>query len=280
MSFTAARDPGVRPECDAASIQIRIRLSSSISEVVAGADRKRVIWISDLSANTTEHLLADIECLRQHLGIDRWLLYGGSWGCTLGLAYAEHFPHRVSEIVMVSITMTRRSDIDWLYHGVGAFFPEQWAHFRAGVPPADRDGDLIEAYHRLLMHPDPAIHLKAAKDWCTWESALVSVDPDSKPEPRRLKPSFQLAFTRIVTHYFRHNAWLEDGILLREAGSLAGIPGILIHGRLDFSGPLVTAWELAQAYPDSELVVVNNAGHSTGDPVMGEALIAATDRFA
>ena len=181
---------------------------------------------------------------------------------------------------LVGVTAGRRSEIEWLYGGVAPMFPEQWDRFRAGVPAAERDGDFIEAYHRLLMHSDPAIQIKAAKDWCDWESALVSIDPDAKPEPRRLQPTFQLAFARIVTHYMRHKAWLEDGILLREAGSLAGIPGIMVHGRLDVGAPLVTAWELNQAWPDSELVVVSGAGHSSGDPGMGEALIAGTDRFA
>ncbi len=235
---------------------------------------------TDLAVNTTEYLLADMERLRQHLDIDRWLLFGGSWGCTLGLAYAERNSHRVTEIIVVGVTMTRRSEIDWLYCGVALLFPEQWVRFRAGVPPAARDGDLVEAYHHLLQNPDPAIHLKAANDWCNWEAALLSVDPDTKPDPRRSQPAFQMAFARLVTHYFRHNAWLEDGILLREAGSLAGIPGVMVHGRLDLGAPLVTAWELAQAWPDSELVIVSGAGHTSTDPGMSEALIAATDRFA
>ena len=235
---------------------------------------------TDLSVNTTEHLLADMELLRQYLDIDQWLLFGGSWGSTLGLAYAERNPQRVTEMVLVGVTTTRRAEIDWLYRGVAPLFPAQWARFRAGVPPAERDGDLVAAYHRLLQDPDPAIHMKAAKDWCEWESALVSVDPDAKPDPRRLQPAFQLAFARIVTHYFHHNAWLEEGILLRQASSLAHIPGILIHGRLDLGSPLVTAWELARAWPNSELVIVSGAGHSSTDPGMSEALIAATDRFA
>jgi proline iminopeptidase len=235
---------------------------------------------TDLSVNTTAYLLADMEHLRQYLGIDQWLLFGGSWGSTLGLAYAERNPQRVTEIVFVGVTTTRRVEIDWLYGGVAPLFPEQWARFRAGVPPTERDGDLVAAYHRLLQDPDPTIHMKAAKDWCEWESALVSVDPDAPPDPRRLQPAFQLAFARIVTHYFHHNAWLEDGILLRQAGALAHIPGILVHGRLDLCSPLVTAWELAQAWPDSELVIVSGAGHSSSDPGMSEVLIAATDRFA
>jgi len=235
---------------------------------------------TDLSVNTTEHLLADIERLRERLGIARWLLFGGSWGSTLALAYAERNPQQVSAMVLVGVTTTRRAEIDWLYRGVAPLFPAEYARFRAGVPPAERDGDLVEAYHRLLEDPDPRVRAKAAKDWCEWESALVSVHADAKPEPRRLQPDFQMAFARLVTHYFRHNAWLEDGILLRNAGALSGIPGVMVHGRLDFGGPLVTAWELAQAWPDGQLVVVSGAGHSSGDPGMSEAVIAATDRFS
>jgi proline iminopeptidase len=235
---------------------------------------------TDLSVNTTAHLLADLEQLRQYLAIDQWLLFGGSWGSTLGLAYAEGNPQRITEMVLVGVTTTRRAEIDWLYRGVAPLFPAQWARFRAGVPPAERDGDLVAAYHRLLQDPDPTIHMRAAKDWCEWESALVSVDPEAKPDPRRLQPAFQLAFARIVTHYFHHNAWLEEGMLLLQASSLAHIPGILIHGRLDLGSPLVTAWELAQAWPNSELVIVSGAGHSSTDPGMSEAIIAATDRFA
>ena len=235
---------------------------------------------TDLSVNTTAHLLADLEQLRQSLDIDTWLLFGGSWGATLGLAYAERNPRRVTEMVLGGVTTTRRSEIDWLYRGVAPLFPAQWARFRAGVPPADRDGDLVAAYHRLLQDPDPAMHMQAAKAWCEWESALVSVDPEATPDPGRLQPAFQLAFARLVTHYCCHNAWLEEGMLLRHASALAHIPGILVHGRLDLGSPLVTAWELAQAWPKSELVIVSGAGHSSTDPGMSAALITATDRFA
>ena len=149
---------------------------------------------TDLSVNTTEHLLADMERLRQHLNIDLWMLYDGSWGCTLGLAYAERYPHRVTEIVLVGVTMTRKSEIDWLYRGVAPLFPEEWGRFCAGVPPTERDGSLVEAYYRLLQSPDPAIHMKATQDWCDWENALLSIDPDAKPDAGRLQPAFQLAF--------------------------------------------------------------------------------------
>lgn len=234
----------------------------------------------DLSSNTTHHLLADIERLRTHLGIERWLVFGGSWGATLALAYAQEHPACVSELVLTAVTMTRPAEIDWLYRGVAPLFPAQWERFRDGVPQAECDGDLIEAYHRLLMDPDPAIHHQAAQDWCTWENALLSVDPEAKPEPRRLQPAFQLAFARIVTHYFRNKAWLEDSILLERAGRLAGIPGIMVHGRLDLGAPLITPWQLHRAWSDSELIVIDRAGHTSADPGMTEALIKATDRFA
>jgi proline iminopeptidase len=233
----------------------------------------------DLSANTTHHLIADMEALREYLGIERWMLYGGSWGSTLILAYAEQYPQHVTEIIIPGVTMTRRSEIDWLYRDVAPMFPAEWARFRAGVPEGERDGDLVEAYARMLFHPDAEVRTKAARDWHDWEYAQMTIDPDSTPSTRWLDPVFQMARARIITHYFRHNAWLEDGMLLRGAPKLTGIPGILIHGRLDLGSPLVTAWELAQVWPDSELIIVKGAGHSTADPGMTEAIIDATDRF-
>lgn len=235
---------------------------------------------TDLSTNTTEHLLADIELLRQHLGIAHWLVYGGSWGSTLALAYAERHPQCVTEIILVGVTMTRRAEIEWLYRGMAPLFPAQWQRFRAGVPEEERDGDLVAAYYHLLQDPDPAVRRKAAADFHDWEFAAISIDPNAKPSAAWLDPEQQMARARIVTHYFYHNAWLDDNVLLRNAGKLAGIPGIMIQGRLDLGGPLVTAWELDNAWPDGQLVVIDNAGHSPSDPGMTDAIIAATDRFA
>jgi proline iminopeptidase len=234
----------------------------------------------NLSTNTTQHLLADLEALRRHLGIEGWLLYGGSWGSTLALAYAQQHPERVTQIVLVGITVGDRRDIEWITRDVGRLFPEAWARFRLGVPPAERDGSLVEAYSRLLNDPEAAVREKAARDWCAWEDAHVSVRPDHVPNPRYDDPVFRMCFARLVTHYWRHAVWLEDGVILREAGRLAGIPGVMVHGRLDVSSPLDVAWELAQAWPGSELHVVDEAGHSAGDPGMTEILVAATDRFA
>jgi proline iminopeptidase len=232
-----------------------------------------------LAANTTRHLIADMEALREFLGIDRWLVWGISWGSTLALAYAEQDPQRVSEIVLHSVTMTRPADIDWLYHGAGRFFPEEWARFRAAAGTAVKgDGDLVAAYYRLLGDPDQAVAEQAALDWCAWEDAVVSLEDGWQPNPRYADPRFRMAFARIVTHYFHHHAWIEDNALLRHAGRLSGIPGVLAHGRLDLGGPPVTAWDLAQAWPDAELHLV--AGGHTGGPGMDGILIAATDRFA
>jgi proline iminopeptidase len=233
---------------------------------------------ADLSTNTTAHLIADMELLRDRLGINRWLLFGGSWGSTLGLAYAERHPDRVSEIVLVAITSGRRREIDWITQDVGRIFPEQWARFRDGVPAADRGGRLVEAYYRLLTDPDPAVREKAASDSCDWEGAHVSLAPGHMPSLRDEDPAFRMRFARLVTHYWSHDCFLEDGIVLREAGRLAGIPGVLVHGRFDVSGPLDTAWELARAWPDAELIVVDDAGHY-GDSMTAH-LVAATDQFA
>jgi proline iminopeptidase len=232
----------------------------------------------DLSVNTTDYLVRDIETLREHLGVDRWLIQGTSWGSTLTLAYAQRFPQHVSEIVLAAVTLTRRCDVEWLSRGVGAFFPAQWQRFRDAVPEADRDGDLVEAYARLLVDPDPDVHHRAAREWCAWEEAIVSIETGGRANPRYEDPQFRLGFARLVTHYFSHAAWLSDNELLEHADRLAGVPGVLIHGRLDIGSPLRTAWELAQAWPASDLVVLDGDGHGSAD--IGDHVVIATDRFA
>jgi proline iminopeptidase len=235
---------------------------------------------TDMTVNTTQHLLDDMERLREHLGVERWLLYGGSWGSTLILAYAERHPDRVSEIVIPGVTMTRRSEIDWLYRGVGRFFPEEWARFRRGVPEPDRDGDLVAAYARLIEDPDPAVRNAAVAAWIAWEDAVISLESNGTPNAFSARPdSAQVALVRICAHYFSHAAWLSEGQLLRDADRLAGIPGVLLHGLHDMGSPLGTAWELAQVWPDAQLVVVADSGH-TGSDTMKAELLRATDRFA
>lgn len=231
---------------------------------------------TDLSTNTTLHLLADIELLREYLGIDRWLVWGGSWGVTLGLAYAQRFPERVTEMLLVSVTMTRAYDVHWLYHETGRFFPEQWARFSAGGNHAE---DLVAEYNRLLnLQPDPAIRVKAADDWCAYEDAILSLEEGWTPNPRYDDQPFRIAFARLCAHYFSHAAWLEDGELLRHADRLAGIPGVLIHGRLDLGGPPDVPYQLAQAWPGAQLHLTG-AGHTGSDQVT-ELMLNALDRFA
>ena len=245
----------------------------------AGRSTPRVTAFTDLSTNTTADLVADLERLRDHLGIDRWLVLGCSWGVTLGLAYAELHPDRVSALVLASVTMTRQADIHWLYHETGRYFPREWQRFRAGVPDAERGGDLVAAYHRLLhTHPDEATRERAARDWCDWEDAVQSLEVGWAPNPRYTDPAFRMTFARIVTHYFQHHAWLEPDQLLRDAHRLAGIPGVLISGRLDFGSPPDTAWQLAQAWPGADLQLIPK-GHG-GDDDMTARIVAATARFA
>ncbi len=233
-----------------------------------------------MSRNTTDHLISDMERLRHHLGVDHWLLFGGSWGSTLILAYAERYPERVSEIVICSVTMTRRSETDWLYRGVARFFPEEWEQFRAGASEADRDGDIVAAYARLMEDSNPEVRTRAAIDWGTWEDAVLSLEPSGKPNPYSVRPPADLlAFVRITTRYFSNGAWLEEGALLAGARRLAGIPGVLVHGRLDLSCPLSTAWELASAWPDARLVVVADSGHK-GSDTMNEHVYDALEKFA
>lgn len=221
---------------------------------------------ADMGVNTTPHLLADMERLREHLGVDRWVLHGGSWGSTLLLAYAQRHPERVSGIVVNGVTTTRRSETDWLYRGVGRFFPEQWHRFREGVPEAAEPGDVVAAYARRMESPERAVRERAAADWCRWEDAVLSLEPHGAPDVYSGQPDdARIALVRIAAHYFSHGAWLDEGALLRDAGRLKGIPGVLFHGRLDLSSPLDTAWELSRAWPDAELVVVDDAGHQGSD---------------
>ncbi len=235
---------------------------------------------TDLRHNTTAHLIADMERLRQHLGIERWLLYGGSWGSTLILAYAEQHPERVSEIVLNGVTTTTRAELAWLYGGVARFFPEAYERFRSGVPEAEREGDLVAAYARLMNSGDPERMARAAASWCAWEDAVLSGEPHGPATPYMDKPpAARIAFVRITTHYFAHAAWLEEGALLRDAHRLAGTPGLLVHGRLDLCSPPDTAWRLARAWPDASLTFISDAGHK-GSDTLREQLRAGLKRFA
>ncbi len=233
---------------------------------------------ADLSLNTTAHLVADMELLRQHLAVERWLVFGGSWGSTLALVYAEQFPERVSELILIGVTLARYEDLDWLYHGVRRFFPEAWDDFRRLAPGADTAHALMRAYSAAMEQQ--ATRLAAAQAWCAWEDAVLSTEDYGKAAPYSDRDQRELlAFVRICSHFFRHRCWLDDGQILRDAGRLAEIPGVLLHGRRDLSSPLSGPWDLSKAWPRGRLTVFDAAGHK-GDLAMAEALLAATREFA
>lgn len=235
---------------------------------------------ADLSVNTTDHLVADIEALREHLGVDRWQVFGGSWGSTLALTYAQRFPERVTELVLRGIFLLRRSEIDWYYNGgAGNLFPERWERFLAPVPFDQRAGDLVEAYHGLLHSDDPDVALRAAIAWSSWEGATSTLLPRPERVDETSEPRFALAFARIENHYFRHAGFLDEGQLLRDAEALSSIPGVIVQGRYDVVCPATSAWALHRAWPGSELHIVDDAGHAAAEPGITHHLVEATDRF-
>jgi len=233
----------------------------------------------NLSTNTTAHLIADIEALRHHLGVDSWTVLGMSWGTTLGLAYAQSNPERVDALVLALVTTTSRREVKWLTHDVGRIFPQEWDRFAAAVPDNLRHLPMVDAYATLLFDPDLAIKEHAAREWCAWEDAHVSLTPGHRPSPPFQDPEFRLRFARLVTHYWRNAAFLEDNQLLRNASTLNGIPGVLIHGRYDVSSPLETAWQLSQRWSTSQLRVIDDAGHGGGD-TFTDTVADAINQFA
>jgi len=230
---------------------------------------------TSLDTNTTGHLIGDMEKLREHLGIGRWLVWGGSWGVTLGLAYAQRYPERVTEMVLASVTMTRPGDVHWLYHETGRFFPGQWQRFREGGGNAE---DLVLAYNHLLNEqPDADVRARAAQNWCDWEDAVTSLEEGWTPSERYADPCFRMTFARLCAHYFAHAAWLEDGQLLRGVPRLAGIRCVLIHGRSDIGSPPDVPWLLHRAWPGSDLHLVRT-GHQGGTE-MTDQMLTALNRF-
>jgi proline iminopeptidase len=247
-----------------------------------GAGRSRPLAEApeaDLATNTTAHLIADIEGLRRHLGVERWTVLGLSWGTTLGLAYAQAHPRQVTALVLAAVTTTSRREVTWITHEVGCMFPREWDQFAAAVPDQLRHLPLVDAYATLLSDADPTVREQAARAWCAWEDVHVSLAPGHRPDPRYEDPAFRLRFARLVTHYWRHAAFLADEQLLRDAPTLNGIPGVLIHGRYDVSSPLETAWRLSQRWTTSRLHVIDDAGHGGGDTFAG-AIVGALNEFA
>lgn len=234
---------------------------------------------ANMALNTTQHLIDDMERLREHLGIEKWLVNGVSWGTTLAVAYAQQHPERVSEVVIQAVTTSSRAEQDWLYRGAGRFHPEAWDRFRAGVPEGERDGDLTAAYARLMEHPDRSIRQQAAADWLAWEDAVVSNEPNTVPGMYSAREvDDQIAFVRICAHFSGNAAWLEEDQLLCNAHKLAGIPGVLVHGRHDMGCPVQTAWELAKAWPGARLHIIEDSGHA-GSDLVNETMRAAIEEF-
>jgi proline iminopeptidase len=235
---------------------------------------------ADLSTNTTWHLVADIELLREHLGIDRWQVFGGSWGSALALAYAQTHADRVTELILRGIFTLRAVELDWFYEGgAAALFPDLWEEFLAPVPVVER-GRLIRAYSALLNDPDPDVHGPASRAWARWESSTISLLPRPDMIEAFTAPEFALAFARIENHYFLNGGWLEDGQLIRNAGTLRDIPAVIVQGRYDVCTPAMTAWDLHRAWPEADFRMIPDAGHMFDEPGILDALIEATDRFA
>lgn len=233
-----------------------------------------------LEANTTWHLIADIEALREHLGIDRWQVFGGSWGSTLALTYAQKYPERVTELVLRGIFLLRRKEIDWYYNGpAGNVYPDEWEKFLAPVPKDERDSDLVQVYHRLLHDTDRRKALAAAVAWSVWEGSTSSLIPQPNRVTETADPRFALAFAQIENHYFVNGGFLDEGQLLRDIDRIQQIPGVIVQGRYDVVCPAVSAWDLHKAWHNSELHIVPDAGHAASEPGITHYLVEATDKF-
>lgn len=235
---------------------------------------------AELAQNTTWHLVADIERIREELGIERWLVFGGSWGSTLALAYAQARPERVAALVVRGVFMCRDQEIRWFYQeGANWAFPDLWQDFLAPIPEAERD-DLLRAYHRRLTGDDEIARMAAAKAWSIWEGRTITLLPNPDVQALFAEPHLALSLARIECHYFVNQAFLEPDQLLRNARRIAGIPGVIVQGRYDLICPVRSAWDLHQVWPEAELTIIPDAGHAAFEPGIRSALVEATDRFA
>lgn len=234
-----------------------------------------------LDENTTWDLVADIERLREHLKIARWQVFGGSWGSTLALAYAETHPEAVTEIVLRGIFLLRKKEVDWFYQkGASFIFPDAWEEYENHIPREERS-DYLTAYYKRLTASDPSVRLAAAKVWSTWEARTSKLLPDPIFVDRFAQDEFALAFARIEAHYFFYKGFFKsDGQLLADVGRIRKIPAVIVQGRYDVVCPMESAWELHQAWPEAEFIIAPDSGHSVYEPAISRALIATTDRFA
>jgi proline iminopeptidase len=235
---------------------------------------------ASLDNNTTWNLVADMEKLRQMIGVEQWLVFGGSWGSSLALAYAETHPARVSALIVRGIFTLRRAELLWYYQeGASWLFPDLWEEYLAPIPPAERS-DMMAAYRRRLTGDDEALKLAAARAWSLWEARTITLLPSRELEDHHGDDSYALAFARIENHYFVNEGFLEEGQLLRDAHRLADIPGVIVQGRYDVATPARTAWDLSKAWPNASLQIIPDAGHAFNEAGILRALLAATDRFA
>ncbi|WBO22079.1 prolyl aminopeptidase [Sphingomonas abietis] len=235
---------------------------------------------AELEANTTWHLVADIERLRAMCGHEQWLVFGGSWGSTLALAYAETHAERVSGLILRGIFLLRQAEVDWYYEGGAAWlFPDKWEEFLAPIPEAEH-GDLVEAYRRRLTGDDKAEQIACARAWSKWEGGTITLLADPATSGSFGEDHFALAFARIENHYFTHKGWMEEGQLLRDAGRLRDIPGTIVQGRYDTATPVRSAWDLHRAWPEAEFHLIPDAGHAYSEPGILDRLLRATDAHA
>jgi proline iminopeptidase len=231
---------------------------------------------ASLEGNTTQALVSDMESIREHLGIERWLLFGGSWGSTLSLVYAETHPERVAGLILRGIFLCRPDEIRWFYQeGASWLFPDAWEEFLAPIPDEER-GDLVQAYYQRLSGDDEIARMACAKAWSVWEGRTSTLKPNKHVIDHFSSPFTALSLARIESHYFVNNIFLENNQILRDAGRLSGIPAVIVHGRYDVVCPLRNAWELHQAWPGSDLEIIGDAGHSAAEPGTVDALIRAT----
>ena len=235
---------------------------------------------ANLEENTTWHLVADIEKIREHLGIEKWMVFGGSWGSTLALAYAQTHPERTRALVLRGIFLCRPKEIQWFYQeGASAIYPDAWEHYIKVIPEAERT-DMLGAFHRRLTSEDESVRLEAARAWSVWEGSTSKLYPDEDFIAHFGDPQFALAFARIECHYFMNNAFFEtDNYLIENVGKIRHIPAVIVQGRYDVVCPLMSAWELSRAWPEAELKIIPDAGHSALEPGTRSALVEATDRF-
>ncbi|MBB6173149.1 proline iminopeptidase [Nocardiopsis mwathae] len=234
----------------------------------------------DLKSNTTQAMVRDMERLRRMVGVEKWQVFGGSWGSALALAYAEEHPHRVSELILRGIFTLRNDELRWFYQeGASHLFPEQWEAYLEPIPEDERD-DLIGAYARRLNSPDPGVRLEAARAWSMWEGATVTLVPDEEIRAQHADPEYALAFARIENHYFVHGGFFTPGQLIANAKRLRDIPGVIVQGRYDVCTPARTAYDLHRAWPEARFTIVDDAGHAFSEPGILHHLIEATDRFA